>query len=1161
MTGEGGPTPFPRKPEQLVQPPQPLPLYDFKALADPPDTWAFLDVLYGRVEDCRVVKVSQLRVLVKHYFWGIDWAQNQKTARTTRKAHNQTTLTKALWKLFWYMQDEHRPKSYADLLNLDRDTGPRLLRYDITPRPPPLSQWFPNQPDDRAFILPAYFRPLDAPLDLPDVVIQQYMYSADSFNEPTVTQQMVDQPFGNEQHFPGINFAANRFLQMPPDDEDLVFDKELVQIPWYEQADYLFDADLEASFNIQTTPRKRKRSLSPSAPNYRGLAAPPASTVQAFQGPVFASRRDPSEWTWQPGLQPEYVSPPPDEPQVGPIIQLAEPVYEHQIVAEAIEKALMQVVYADLERDPSAPSRNEPVKNITAHRFKDLLQMKIGAFSNISSVRVSPITFKWDSKGASFPLRGRGPVWHADSCATDCVIMVGRLLDVGCTRVDRANNRSAEFTEIEKSYIEATNIAWEILDEKMAIRARDEFLQKFIDGQLHLRMGEPLPPWAVWSQVTKSISQFRYHHIERVTPCKCENTQSFINYHEGSCILPGYRRGDDKGVAVGTLIERCFYDRKSFSCKRCGDPLGVTGERRVGQLPLRLVMTFDVKTRLRNHTQHLSFKYTDYDDKKRVAHYRWLGGIYNNEEHARVYWTDSNRGEQTETNVMMYDSQLNKGLLLGGVPAFKPEDRVPNEWVNQRAIPLLFYERIMDPSSELLASAHTAVSDMASILQSDKNVLEAHVAWIPPSTEPQFDPWDRVLSDMGERFTDYNPSWGWDGDPSVNDLENPSATNVALDPALIDPTVIDQSLLDPSLYSNTSAPVFDISAFLESSMMDDDILTQQIPQGSMQDILKTHLFQSMLDTPDWLSSYEHLWPSGKPSKDGALEFPDLPTWPSPKGRKRRRMQSDTSMPDAYDQGSDQTTSGEHKAIVMLSQNIDPRQREAYENHQKEQELQAYLKRKKDKWWSEKKKERKSESEEQIRERNIKIYEAQKAKEKAKEEAKQKEKAKEQAAARATVKSVTTRIPPTVASSSTAQQRGNAYSQSKAIQDEKAKQKADAVKKAAEAEAEAQRQAKIDERKAKKEASKPQAADTGAMKKSAESDDEEETEEERREREEDEQREREENERREREEEEERRGRTKSTSSRRSQKKRKGKGKAKDDDPTWMPGDDSEGDSD
>ncbi|KAJ5344475.1 hypothetical protein N7452_002479 [Penicillium brevicompactum] len=199
MTGEGGPTPFPRKPEQLVQPPQPLPLYDFKALADPPDTWAFLDVLYGRVEDCRVVKVSQLRVLVKHYFWGIDWAQNQKTARTTRKAHNQTTLTKALWKLFWYMQDEHRPKSYADLLNLDRDTGPRLLRYDITPRPPPLSRWFPNQPDDRAFILPAYFRPLDAPLDLPDVVIQQYMYSADSFNEPAVTQQMVDQPFANEQ--------------------------------------------------------------------------------------------------------------------------------------------------------------------------------------------------------------------------------------------------------------------------------------------------------------------------------------------------------------------------------------------------------------------------------------------------------------------------------------------------------------------------------------------------------------------------------------------------------------------------------------------------------------------------------------------------------------------------------------------------------------------------------------------------------------------------------------------------------------------------------------------------------------------------------------------------------------------------------------------------
>ncbi|CAI7643023.1 unnamed protein product [Penicillium bialowiezense] len=1137
---------FPKKPDDLLQPPQPLPLYEFIHLADPPAHWTFLGVMFERVEESRILKVTQLQVLAKHYFWGMHWAENTQTAKTIRKAHNQATLTRALWKLFWYMQEEHKPKDYTDLLNLDRDTGPRLLRYDINPRPPPLSRWFPVQPDDRTLLLPAYVRPLNPPLDLPDLMLQQYMYSADSFHEPSITPELPQEPFGDESQFSNFTFEADLFLQATQKEIDLARDNELMQYLRHEQGDSLI-----AWGQDNTSPQKRKRSLSPGAPNYRGVVSPPTFTTRAFQTPVFASRRRPSEWTWQPGLHPEHVSPPPEEPQVGPLVQMKEPVYEHQIVAEAIEKALMQVVYADLDRDPSAPSRTEPMKNITAHCFKDMLQMKIGAFSTISHVRVSPITLKWDPRGTSLPLRGRGPVWNADSCATDCVIMVGRLLDVGCTRVDRTNNRSAEFTDMEKSYIEVTNIPWEILDEKASIRARDEFLQKFIDGQLHLRMGKPLPPWAVWSQVTKSVSQFRYHHIERVTPCRCENADPFINYHEGSCILPGYRKGDNKGVAVGTLIERCFYDRKSFGCKRCGDPHGITGERRMGQLPLRLVMTFDGKTRLRNHTQNMTFKYTDYDDKRRVAHYRWLGGIYNNEEHARVYWTDSNRGEQTGTNVMIYDSQINKGLLLGAVPAFRADDRVPNEWVNYRAIPLLFYERILDPTTELLASAHTAVSDMANILQSNKNVLEAHVAWVPPSTEPPFDPWERVLSDVGERFTNYNPNWTRATARSDSD-SGISVGTVSPDPALIDPSVIDQSLLDPSLYSNTVPPLFDISSILDPPTPE-EMLAQQIPQGGMQDRLKNHLFQSMLDTPDWLSSYEALWPSGKPSKDGALEFPDFPTWPSPRGRKRRRVQSDTSMPDAYDQ-QPETDGGEHKAVVMLNRNIDPRQKEANAKIREEEELHTFLKKVEVKWRTERKKNAGGQAAAIARMRPATTA--------------------NRASNPPQAAGTATRIPPAGAKpATTEQQRSNVYNQSKAIQNERAepeksKRETIASRKAIAAkEAEVRRQAKTDQRKADREASQPQASSTGGMKPTAEAEDEDEDgdddgdddENENEDEDEDEDEDKGKGRRR-------RRGRAKRRRRNRAKGKskgkgKKGKGKAKDDDPTWTPNDESDSSGD
>ncbi|CAG8023778.1 unnamed protein product [Penicillium salamii] len=883
---------FPKNADSLVQPPQPLPLYKFIPLDEPPEDWIFLGVRYGRVEESRVLKSHQLRVLAKHYFWGIHWTENQKTAKTTRKAHNLHTFVKNLWKLFYYMQEEHRPKSWGDLINVERDSGPRLLRYDLSPRPPPLSRWFTTNPDDRTIILPAYSRPLNAPPDLPDLLLQQYLYSADSFHEPSVADVPVLPQTINAQ-YPYVGSTTDSISLTSEEQQDLALRDDLLRFLHSPGESPPVPEDRSPP-SEEPLPKKRKRDISPSAPSYRGTAAPPAPAVPVFEGPVYASRHDPTEWTWMPGLQPEHFSPPDGEPQIGPLFSTTEPVYETEVVAEAVEKALMQVVYNDLERDPSVPSSAEPIKNITAHTFSDLLQMKIGAFNTIAKVRVSPLTFEWDPAGGAFPLRGRGPVWHADSCATDCVIMIGRLLEVGCTKIDRANNRVAGFTEIEKSYIETINMSWEILDENQSIRARDEFLQKFIDGQIHLRMGQPLPPWVVWSQVTRSFSQFRYHHIERVTPCKCQKAETFVDYHEGSCILPGYRRGDDRGVAVSTLIERCFYTRKSFACSQCGDPIGVTGERRIGQLPLRLVMTFDRKTRLRQHTRHLKFKYLDYEDKKQVAHYRWLGGVYNNEEHARVYWTDQKRGEKSGTDVMMYDSQLNQGLLLGAVPAFRPDDRVPMEWVNHNAIPLLFFERILNPSRELLATAHNAVYDMGNILGRNKNVLEEHVPWTTTDPQPLVEPWERVLSNVGDRFIDYNPDWG-----RVSTSPQPAASDLFPDPTLIDPTVIDQSTLDPSVYSSSSVPGFDILSFLNQDVMDEDFLAPQSPTGGL-DRCKNHMFDSMLNTPDWLAVHPEMWPSGKPSKEGALEFPDLPTWPSHLGKRKRRTQSDATMPDADD---------------------------------------------------------------------------------------------------------------------------------------------------------------------------------------------------------------------------------------------------------------------
>jgi hypothetical protein len=945
---------FPQNPDDLIQPEEPVFLYEFQALPDPPDDYEFLKVRYGTVADGsqRTLRMAQMIVLMKHFFWGIRWGEPQQTAKTTRRAHSLKTLIKALWKLFYYMQDIHRPKSWDEVLNVHRDSGPRLLRYDLSPRPSPISRWFGIVPHNQTVILPAYSRPDGAPLDLPDILLQQYLYSADSFNDPSIFQPPLppqlpfQQPPTHQQMHANFHFEpAPLPLPPPPTEEEqdmYTQDSLLAYIRGDQPIAYGQKRDAQG---LETSPNKRRRDVSPGAPPAPHLSEP-----------VFATRNI-LEWNWMPGLNPENVAPPFGEPEIGPIIPSTEPVYEKRAVSEAVEKAVMRLVYTDLERDPSVPSRQEPIRYLTAHTFADMLDLKIGSFSTIAKVKLSPLSFYWDPNGSMFPLRGRGPVWSANSCATDCVIVAGMLMDVGCTRIDRANNRASEFTDYEKAYIEITNAAWETFDEPMSIRVRDEFLQGFMNGQQHMKMGEPIPPWALWSQVTKGFAQFRYHHIERVTPCKCQAAQPFVNSHQGSCILPGYRSGDDKGVSAGTLIERCFYAKKLFACSNCGDPSGVTGERKIGQLPLRLVMTFDTKTRLRNHTQNTKFRYIDYENNKQVAHYRWIGGIYNNELHARVYWTDSKRGGENGTNLMMYDSELNKGVMAGGIPAFRPDDRVPTEWVDQKSIPLLFYERVMDPSRKLLATAHDAVYDMGNIIGRNKSILEAHVPWTSSNSEPEPEPWGRILSHAGERFNDFNPTW------ALNTQNTPTRQtgtvgNPSVDPNLVDPSVVDQSLLDPALYSTTVAPTFDISSLLDPTAFGEEEYMEDEAQGKAEDRFKNHMFSSMLETPDFLSGNIALWPSGAPREEGALEFPDLPTWPSPKGRKHRSRtsRSDTSMPDAEDYAA-----GTHKSsythglktAVMLNQNVDPKMKAIQKAREQQREFQEYMKQRADDYYTEK----------------------------------------------------------------------------------------------------------------------------------------------------------------------------------------------------------------
>ncbi|KAI4274404.1 MAG: hypothetical protein LQ337_003976 [Flavoplaca oasis] len=139
------------------------------------------------------------------------------------------------------------------------------------------------------------------------------------------------------------------------------------------------------------------------------------------------------------------------------------------------------------------------------------------------------------------------------------------------------------------------------------------------------------------------------------------------------------------GRELGPLVKRCG------SCKT---PAGRSLSRKiVGALPQRLVVVPGqfVQGLISDATSdHVQFSYWSADGEQKAT-YRWLGGVYYRNHHFRLYWID---GESTypEPHVRVYDGRQASGAIVGGIPAFSHNDKVPPSW--SRAPTILYYERV-----------------------------------------------------------------------------------------------------------------------------------------------------------------------------------------------------------------------------------------------------------------------------------------------------------------------------------------------------------------------------------------------------------------------------------------------------------------------------------
>lgn len=674
----------------ILRPNPPLnhPKFKLNTLPDPPrPTTLFGETPEQASKNPRLAR-PVLEALHKFHFWGINPCIPGRVTNAR--------ILRALMKLFYYMDDVHKPRSWAEACNFTRDAGPRLLSCAVASGDlVPVSRRYPDPPDPNGSTGDGYVRPSYAADGVPDVYVERMLQVSSS------DVQMVDLTANNGNGNDGaivINDDGNT---------------------------QMVDVTMTGStFNFTNTT------------------------------------------------------------QTGSVIRL--PGVQAHAVIEAVERAVMQFAYADLERHPTAAPR-APRPQLIAKSEDDLYKSIVSSVPAASRVSISDKVnngVSFDVDGDQYIYRGRGPVWRNNSCAVDCAIVVGRLLDAGSTVHDRKQpGWEARLSRAERAFIDATDANWDVLSRDESAALRDSLWKVLAEESPAVRVGRFNSVWSVWAAATSNIAQFQFSYAETLNHCPCRGVQPSASQYQSSFVTPPVHPGDKDGVSIQEVVARPFVPDLLSDCRDCGMNGTVTRQRRITNLPLRMVVTLDERVNIRNHTRDFTFHYCDFNGVYQKAIYRWLGGIYMQNNHFRVYWTDSNRGEANANELRMYDGMANSGLIFGGISPYHSEERVPPAWYRGSTIPLLIYERVMNPEPEVLNCAMHSVCGMMNSQLADLPILQSHTPW--SSTGYPIDipgrVWNPILPTYGDRFhettTPYKPPITIEDDTTATTTPTVSKTN------------------------------------------------------------------------------------------------------------------------------------------------------------------------------------------------------------------------------------------------------------------------------------------------------------------------------------------------------------------------------------------------
>ncbi|KAK2734543.1 hypothetical protein FQN57_001648 [Myotisia sp. PD_48] len=391
-----------------------------------------------------------------------------------------------------------------------------------------------------------------------------------------------------------------------------------------------------------------------------------------------------------------------------------------------VTEALIRYEYSRFQKDTCPKEQSQPL--IPYFRAADNL-LTIRGLSTLSHVQLQlyndMANFIFSDIGQLYPFRGRGPMSINDiSDAIDCVIVIGRLLGLGSTKYDLKNELWANsLSKPQRGFLEAiAECDGNIHSDEMMIQAKSKFHVLLHDDTRTQGINFATNPTAIWTHCASVFDQFRIRLKDQRSSCVCEESEPKEFECFLSLIRPIFRDGDDLGVKVEDLVTRFFQNVTFYPCSRCGRPNSVKVERKFACVPFQLAIQPHTASIVQNRTPDiLNVPYTNEAGEKSIVFYRLLGGIFRTllatTPHFRVCWTDRDGVGPQDSRKRFYDASQACGVIAGGMELASPNELAPSSWWPEGRPPLLFYERILNPSPSTLNSTILITDNLAKLNQ------------------------------------------------------------------------------------------------------------------------------------------------------------------------------------------------------------------------------------------------------------------------------------------------------------------------------------------------------------------------------------------------------------------------------------------------------------